>query len=72
MCEWKPDFDSVSERVTKIEARMERVSAALDEKRAEYERKRDAATLPTTKAIYQAFIDAVDRIKEKLNVGADE
>ena len=72
MCEWKPDFDSVSERVTKIEARMERVSAALDEKRAEYEHKRDAATLPTTKAIYQAFIDAVDRIKEKLNVGADE
>ena len=71
MCEWKPDFDSVSERVTKIEARMERVSAALDEKRAEYEQKRDAATLPTTKAIYQAFIDAVDRIKEKLNVEAD-
>lgn len=71
MCEWKPDFDSVSERVTKIEARMERVSAAMDEKRAEYEQKRDAATLPTTKAIYQAFIDAVDRIKEKLNVEGD-
>ena len=27
----------------------------------------DKATLPTTKAIYQAFIDAIDRIKEKLN-----
>jgi len=24
-------------------------------------------TLPTTKAIYQAFIDAIDRIKEKLD-----
>ena len=56
---------------TNAKARVERVSAALDEKRAEYEHKRDAATLPTTKAIYQAFIDAVDRIKEKLNVEAD-
>lgn len=55
---------------TNAKARVERVSAALDEKRAEYERKRDAATLPTTKAIYQAFIDAIDRIKERL--GADE
>ena len=56
---------------TNAQARVERVSAALDEKRAEYEHKRDAAALPTTKAIYQAFIDAVDRIKEKLNVEAD-
>ena len=29
---------------------------------------RDAAVLPSTKAIYQAFIDAIDRLKEKLNV----
>ena len=55
---------------TNAKARVERVSAALDEKRAEYEHKRDAATLPTTKAIYQAFMDAIDRIKERL--GADE
>ena len=55
---------------TNAKARVERVSAALDEKRAEYEQKRDAATLPTTKAIYQAFMDAIDRIKERL--GADE
>ena len=27
-----------------------------------------AAVMPSTKAIYQAFIDAIDRIKEKLNV----
>lgn len=47
-------------------ARVERVSAALDERREEYVQKRDAAALPTTKAIYQAFIDAIDRIKEKL------
>ena len=47
-------------------ARVERVTAALDEKRAEYVHKRDTATLPSTKAIYQAFIDAIDRIKERL------
>ena len=51
-------------------ARVERVTAALDEKRDEYVQKRDAAALPTTKAIYQAFIDAIDRIKEK--IGGDE
>ena len=55
---------------TNAQARVERVSAALDEKRAEYEQKRDAATLPMTKATYQAFMDAIDRIKERL--GADE
>ena len=29
--------------------------------------KGDAAVMPSTKAIYQAFIDAIDRLKEKLN-----
>lgn len=48
-------------------ARVERVTAALDERRAEYVEKRDKAALPTTKAIYQAFIDDIDRIKEKMN-----
>ena len=47
--------------------RVDRVAHALDERRAEYIEKRDAAVLPTTKAIYQAFIDAIDRIMEKLN-----
>ncbi len=46
------------------------VTAAIDEKRAEYVQKRDAAALPTTKAIYQAMIDALDRLKEKLGGGA--
>lgn len=53
---------------TNATARIERVTAALDEKRDEYVQKRDAAALPSTKAIYQASIDAIDRIKEKLNV----
>lgn len=55
------------ETATNATARVERVIAALDDKRAEYVQKRDAATLPSTKAIYQAFIDAIDRIKEKLD-----
>lgn len=49
-------------------ARVERVTAALDEKRAEYVEKADKAALPTTKAIYQAFIDAIDRIKEQMEI----
>lgn len=49
--------------------RVDRVAHALDERRAEYVEKRDAAVLPTTKAIYQAFIDAIDRLKEKLAEG---
>lgn len=48
-------------------ARIERVTSALDTRRAEYVQKRDAATLPTTKAIYQAFIDAIDRIKAEMD-----
>ena len=56
---------------TNAQARVERVSATLDEKRAEYVQKRDSVTLPTTKAIYQAFIDAIDRIKEKLEVATE-
>ena len=47
---------------------MERVTAALDEKRAEYVEKRDKSAMPTTKAIYQAFIDAIDRINDMLKI----
>lgn len=49
--------------------RVDRVAHALDERRAEYVDKRDKAALPTTKAIYQAFIDVIDRLKEKLAEG---
>ena len=55
------------ETATNATARVERVTAALDEKRDEYVQKRDAAALPSTKALYQAFIDAIDRIKGKLD-----
>lgn len=45
--------------------RIERVNSALDEKRAEYVEKRDKSALP---AIYQTFIDAIDRIKEQMEL----
>ena len=68
--EWQAAAETWQTVATNNAARVERVTAALDEKRAEYVEKRDKATLPTTKAIYQAFIDAIDRIKEK--IGGDE
>lgn len=40
----------------------ERIVAKLTEQRAEYVEKRDTAKLPTTKAIYQLFIDVIDDI----------
>ena len=69
--QWQAAADQWRETATNATARVERVTAALDERRAEYVQKRDAATLPTTKAIYQAFIDAIDRIKEKLDEGGE-
>ena len=65
--QWQAAAEQWRETATNATARVERVTAALDDKRAEYVQKRDAVTLPTTKAIYQAFIDAIDRIKAKLD-----
>lgn len=65
--EWQAAAEAWRTSATNNAARVERGNAALDEKRAEYVQKRDTATFPTTKAIYQAFIDAIDRIKKKLN-----
>ena len=59
------------ETATNATARIERANAALDERRAEYVQKRDAAAFPTTKAIYQAFIDVIDRLKERLEQGGN-
>ena len=67
LAEARAQAEQWRETATNATARVERVTAALDERRAEYVQKRDTATLPSTKAIYQAFIDAIDRIKEKLN-----
>lgn len=35
MCEWKPDFDSLNERVTKIEGRMSQVEHDVGKMRSE-------------------------------------
>ena len=63
---WKALAEKWMESAINNAARVERVTAALDDKRAEYVEKADKAALPTTKAIYQAFIDAIDRIKEQM------
>lgn len=62
---WQASAEVWMEAATNNAARVERVTAALDEKRDEYVEKRDKSALP---AIYQAFIDAIDRIKERLNI----
>jgi len=59
---WQASAEAWMDAATNNAARVERVTAALDDRRAEYVEKRDAAVLPSTKAIYQAFIDAIDRI----------
>ena len=66
--QWRESAEQWKTAATNTQARVERVAAALDERRAEYIQKRDAAALPTTKAIYQAFIDAIDGIKQRLGV----
>lgn len=65
---WQASAKAWMDAATNNAARVERVNAALDENRSEYVEKRDKSALPTTKAIYQAFIDAIDRIKERLNI----
>ena len=55
---------------TNATARIERMTAALDERRAEYVAKRDSGTV-ITRPIYQAFIDAIDRIKSELDAEGD-
>lgn len=51
---------------TNAATRAEAVIDLLTAKRAEYVEKRDKAALPTTKAIYQAFIDQIDQWLRKL------
>lgn len=69
--DWQAAAEGWMDAATNNIARVERVSAALDENRAEYIEKADKANLPTTKALYQAFIDAIDRIKDQVEVEAE-
>ena len=47
MCDWKPDFDSLNERVTKIEGRMSQVEHDVGKMRSETQEgfKQGAATM---------------------------
>lgn len=67
--EWQAAAETWRTSATNNAARVERLNDALEDRRAEYVEKRDAAMLKSTKAIYQAFIDDIDRIKGKLNGG---
>lgn len=65
--QWKAAAETWRTSATNSAARVERVTAALDDIRAEYVENRDTAVLPSTKAVYQAFIDAIDSMKGKMN-----
>lgn len=60
-------YVTASNRYVTAETRIANAKSGLTEKRAEYVTKRDEAKLPTTKAIYQAFIDIIDDILNKLD-----
>lgn len=66
--DWEASSEEWMDSATNNAARVERVKSALDKKRAEYVDKSDKSIMPTTKAIYQAFIDSIDRIKELMEM----
>lgn len=57
---------------TNTAARVDAVADTLRAKRAEYVEKRDASVLPTTKAIYQAFIDQIDEWLARLEARKED
>lgn len=65
---WESLAKEWMDSATNNAARVERVKSVLDEKRAEYVEKSDKSIMPTTKSIYQAFIDSIDRIKELMEM----
>lgn len=65
---WEELAEEWMDSATNNAARVERIKSALDEKRAEYVEKSDKSVMPTTKAIYQAFIDSIDRIKKLMEM----
>lgn len=69
--DWQAAAEWWMDAATNNVARVERVIAALEDKRAEYVEKADKANLLSTKALYQAFIDAIDRIKDQVEVEAE-
>ena len=60
--EWQISAERWMVSATNSIARVERVTTALDARRAEYVEKRDKSAVP---GLYQVFIDAIDQIKEQ-------
>lgn len=69
---WRASAEEWRVVATNTAARVDAVAETLRAKRAEYVEKRDAAVLPTTKAIYQAFIDQIDKWLAKLEAKKED
>ncbi len=53
------------------DARIERLRGVFSEKRAEYVKRQEEAKIQTTKAIYQLFIDTIDKFVSSLDEGME-
>lgn len=60
--------ERMSARAEATSARLDLIRSVLEDKRTEYAEKKDKAALATTKAIYQAMIDTIDRLLLKIDV----
>ncbi len=60
---WRSAAESASNRLASARAN-------LEERRAEYQEKYDSGTL-VTKAVYKAFLDAIDRVLERMGAKGD-
>lgn len=69
---WEVLAEEWMDSATNNAARVERVKSSLDKKRAEYVDKFDKSIVPTTKAIYQSFIDSIDRIKKLMEMEGED
>ena len=70
--QWKATAETWKTAATNTAARVDAVAETLRAKRAEYVKKRDTAVLPTTKDIYQAFIDQIDKWLAKLEAKKED
>lgn len=67
IADFRAKYANASNRYEIAEARITSFRAGLTSKRDAYAKKRDEAALPTTKAIYQAFVDVIDEILNTSN-----
>ena len=60
-------IDCQKKTADRVKELVEDATAEFSEKRAEYVEKQEGAKLQTTKAIYQLFIDVIDRFVDVLD-----